>query len=136
MRAARDAHEATRHNSDLVLMLANGYSGRRDIARACRALAEDAQRGQLAPEDIDEALIAGRFGTGVVASGGSELSCPDLVVRTGGEQRLSNFLLWQSAYAELLFTDKMWPEFDEDEYLRALVSYQSRDRRFGQRKQC
>ncbi|CAL5086820.1 unnamed protein product [Urochloa decumbens] len=117
--AASEAHEATRSNSAMVLMLAIGYSGRRDVLRACRELAA-------------EALIAGRLGTSVAAGGG--LSCPDLVIRTGGEQRLSNFLLWQSAFAELVFPDVMWPDFGEDDYLRALRTYQSRDRRFGQRK--
>ncbi|CAL5062861.1 unnamed protein product [Urochloa decumbens] len=130
--AASEAHEATRSNSAMVLMLAIGYSGRRDVLRACRELAAEARRGRLRPEDIDEALVAGRLGTSVAAGGG--LSCPDLVIRTGGEQRLSNFLLWQSAFAELVFPDVMWPDFGEGDYLRALRTYQSRDRRFGQRK--
>ncbi|TVU39384.1 hypothetical protein EJB05_12798, partial [Eragrostis curvula] len=85
--AAREAYEATSHNSDLVFM-----------------------------------LIAGRLATGV-AAGDEELSYPDLVIRTSGEQRLSNFLLWQSAYSELYFADTMWPDFDEDAYLKALASY-------------
>ncbi|TVU39379.1 hypothetical protein EJB05_12793, partial [Eragrostis curvula] len=130
MNAAREAYEATRDNSDLVLMLAIGYSGRRDIVQACQGLAEEAQRGKLRPEDIDDALIADKLGTSVAG----EFSCPDLLIRTSGEQRLSNFLLWQSAYSELYFTDTMWPDFDDDEYLRALTSYQKRDRRFGKRK--
>ncbi|RCV12971.1 hypothetical protein SETIT_2G309500v2 [Setaria italica] len=130
--AASEAHEATRSNSEMVLMLAIGYSGRRDMVQACRELAAEAQRNQLQPEDIDEALIAERLGTSVAAGG--ELSCPDLVIRTSGERRLSNFLLWQSAFSELFFPDVMWPDFGEDEYLGALRSYQSRERRFGQRK--
>ncbi|KAK3126981.1 hypothetical protein QOZ80_7AG0566370 [Eleusine coracana subsp. coracana] len=132
MNAARDAYEATKNNSDLVLMLAIGYSGRRDMLQACRGIAEDARAGRLGPEDIDDALVTRRLGTGVA---GEEVSCPDLVIRTSGELRLSNFLLWQSAYSELFFSDKMWPDFDEEEYGTALASYQSRDRRFGQRKQ-
>jgi ditrans,polycis-polyprenyl diphosphate synthase len=136
LRAAREAHEATRGNSEMVLMLAIGYSGRRDILRACRELAAEVQRDLLRPEDIDEALIAGKLGTSVAAGG--ELSCPDpdLVIRTSGELRLSNFLLWQSAFSELFFSDVMWPDFGEDEYLRALRSYQTRRRRFGQRIPC
>jgi len=131
LRAAREAYEATRSNSEMVLMLAIGYSGRRDILRACQELATEVQRDLLRPEDIDEALIAGKLGTSV--AGGGELSCPDLVIRTSGELRLSNFLLWQSAFSELFFSDVMWPDFGEDEYLRALSSYQTRQRRFGQR---
>ncbi|KAL6611282.1 hypothetical protein ACP70R_039210 [Stipagrostis hirtigluma subsp. patula] len=129
--AATEAEEATRHNSQLVLMLAICYSGRWDIARACRELAAEARYGLLLrPEDIDEAMLDARL----VTSLAGEFSSPDLLIRTSGEMRLSNFLLWQSAYSELYFTDTMWPDFGEEEYLRALGSYQSRDRRFGQRK--
>ncbi|TVU39383.1 hypothetical protein EJB05_12797, partial [Eragrostis curvula] len=131
LKAAREACEATSHNSDLIFMLAIGYSGRRDIVQACRGLADDARRGRLRPDDIDDARIAGRLATSVA---GNALACPDLLVRTSGEQRLRNFLLWQSAYSELYFTDTMWPDFDEGEYLKALASYQTRDRRFGKRK--
>ncbi|CAN6171904.1 unnamed protein product [Urochloa humidicola] len=127
-RAAAEADEATRHNSRLHVMLAICYSGRWDLVQACRELARAARAGELAPEDIDEAMLAGRLATGAAG----ELACPDLVVRTSGELRLSNFLLWQAAYSELFFTDKMWPEFGKDEYLEALRSFQSRDRRFGQ----
>ncbi|CAN6197709.1 unnamed protein product [Urochloa humidicola] len=127
-RAAAEADEATRHNSRLHVMLAICYSGRWDLVQACRELARAARAGELAPEDIDEATLAGRLATGAAG----ELACPDLVVRTSGELRLSNFLLWQAAYSELFFTDKMWPEFGEVEYLEALRSFQSRDRRFGQ----
>jgi undecaprenyl diphosphate synthase len=83
----------------MILMLAISYSGRRDITQACGALAEEARRNGLRPDDIDEALIAERLRTSVATGG--ELSYPDLVIRTGGELRLSNFLLWQSAFAEL-----------------------------------
>lgn len=132
LRAAREANQlATQSESEMVLMLAMGYSGRRDILRACQELATEVQRNLLRPEDIDEALIAGKLGTSIA---GGELSYPDLVIRTSGELRLSNFLLWQSAYAELFFTDTLWPDFGEADYLQALVSFQSRDRRFGVRK--
>ncbi|CAN6203747.1 unnamed protein product [Urochloa humidicola] len=130
-RAAREAEEATRSNSRLHLMLAACYSGRREIVEACRALARRVEGGLLRPEEIDEATLAGELQTS--AAGGGELSCPDLVVRTSGERRLSNFLLWQSAYSELYFADALWPDFGEAEYLEALRAFQSRERRFGQR---
>ncbi|XBI20320.1 hypothetical protein VPH35_061637 [Triticum aestivum] len=128
-RTARDAEEATRNNSQLDLTLAISYSGRRDIVQACRSLAQKVRGELLRPEDIDESLFAGELET----SRGSELPCPDLLIRTSGELRLSNFLLWQSAYSELFFTDTLWPDFGEADYLEALCSFQSRDRRFGRR---
>ncbi|VAH81959.1 unnamed protein product [Triticum turgidum subsp. durum] len=128
-RTARDAEEATRDNSQLDLTLAISYSGRRDIVQACRSLAQKVRGELLRPEDIDESLFAGELET----SRGSELPCPDLLIRTSGELRLSNFLLWQSAYSELFFTDTLWPDFGEADYLEALCSFQSRDRRFGRR---
>lgn len=127
-RAAAQADEATRHNSRLHVMLAICYSGRWDMVQACRELARAARAGELSPDDIDERVLASRLAT----SAAGELACPDLVVRTSGELRLSNFLLWQAAYSEFFYTDKMWPDFGEAEYLEALRSYQSRDRRFGQ----
>ncbi|CAL5080013.1 unnamed protein product [Urochloa decumbens] len=107
-------------------------SGRLEIVEACRALARRVEGGLLRPADIDEALLAGELQTSA-AAGDDELSCPDLVVRTSGEHRLSNFLLWQSAYSELYFADALWPDFGEAEYLKALRAFQSRERRFGQR---
>ncbi|CAL5065749.1 unnamed protein product [Urochloa decumbens] len=130
-KAAREADEMTRSNSDFHLMMATCYSGRREIVEACRALARRVEGGLLRPEDIDEAVLAGELQTSAAAGG--ELSCPDLVVRTSGEHRLSNFLLWQSAYSELYFADALWPDFGEAEYLEALRAFQSRERRFGQR---
>ncbi|KAL6840292.1 hypothetical protein ACP4OV_030102 [Aristida adscensionis] len=132
-KVAREAEEATRNNSQLDLTLAINYSGRRDIVQACRKLAQKVQGKQLRPEDIDESLLAGELETSASASAG-ELPYPDLLIRTSGELRLSNFLLWQSAYSELFFTDTLWPDFGEADYLEALLSFQSRDRRFGARK--
>ncbi|KAF8717063.1 hypothetical protein HU200_026174 [Digitaria exilis] len=129
-RTAREAEEATRNNSQLDLTLAISYSGRRDIVQACRSLAQKVQDKVLRPEDIDESLFADELET----SPADELTYPDLLIRTSGELRLSNFMLWQSAYSELFFTDTLWPDFGEDDYLEALVSFQSRDRRFGVRK--
>ncbi|XP_062190489.1 dehydrodolichyl diphosphate synthase CPT5, chloroplastic-like [Phragmites australis] len=128
--AAVKADEATRNNSQLHVMLAICYSGRWDMVQACRELARKVQDNQLSPDDIDESLLAGMVATSVAG----EFSCPDLIIRTSGELRLSNFLLWQSAYSELFFTDTMWPDFGETEYLQALSSFQSRERRFGQNK--
>uniref|UniRef100_A0A0A9ETI9 Alkyl transferase n=1 Tax=Arundo donax TaxID=35708 RepID=A0A0A9ETI9_ARUDO len=129
-KTAREAEAATKNNSQLDLTLALSYSGRRDIVQACRKLAQKVQGKLLGPEDIDESLFAEELET----SPAGEYPYPDLLIRTSGELRLSNFLLWQSAYSELFFTDTLWPDFGEADYLEALVSFQSRDRRFGVRK--
>ncbi|CAM0883638.1 unnamed protein product [Alopecurus aequalis] len=129
-RTATEVEEATRNNSQLDLTLAISYSGRRDMVQACRSLAEKVHAGLLRPEDIDESLFAGELET---SGGSSAFPYPDLLIRTSGELRLSNFLLWQSAYSELFFTDTLWPDFGEADYLEALRSFQSRDRRFGRR---
>ncbi|CAL4973041.1 unnamed protein product [Urochloa decumbens] len=129
---AREAEEATRNNSQLDLTLAISYSGRRDIVQACQSLAQKVHDKVLKPEDIDESLFAAELETSPADE--YEVPYPDLLIRTSGELRLSNFLLWQSAYSELFFTDTLWPDFGEDDYLEALVSFQNRDRRFGVRK--
>jgi len=128
--AVREAEEMTRNNSRFHMILATCYSGRWDIVQACRELAAKVQDKLLNPEDIDEEMLAGHLSTNVLG----ELACPDMIIRTSGELRLSNFLLWQSAYTELYFTNAMWPAFDEEEYILALKDFQSRERRFGQRK--
>jgi ditrans,polycis-polyprenyl diphosphate synthase len=104
----------TRNNSRIHMILATCYSGRWDIVQACRELATKVQDKLLRPEDIDEEMLACHLATNVLG----ELACPDLVIRTSGELRLSNFLLWQSAYAELYFTNTLWPDFGEDDYLQ------------------
>ncbi len=117
--------EATASNGDgMVLTLALSYGGRSEIVAAARALAREVQTGRLEPEAIDPERFAGALYT-------ANLPDPDLLIRTSGEYRLSNFLLWQSAYAELYFTDTLWPDFSEEEFLKALLDYQQRDRRFG-----
>ncbi|KAK3126939.1 hypothetical protein QOZ80_7AG0565500 [Eleusine coracana subsp. coracana] len=126
-----EAEEVTRNNSQLHLMFALCYSGRWEIVQACRELARQVQGNLLRPEDIDESLLVSKLGTTIAAG---EFSCPDLLIRTSGELRLSNFLLWQCAYSELYFTHTLWPDFGEAEYLKALCSFQSRERQFGQRK--
>ena len=126
-RAAAEADEATRHNSQLHVMLGFCYSGKWDIAQACQELARAARANELSPDDINESHLAGKIAT----SPAGEFSDIDLVIRTGGDLRLSNFPLWQVAYAEFFFTDKKWPDFGAADYLEALRSFQSRDRRFG-----
>lgn len=118
------AETATAGNTGLVLQIAASYGGRWDITEAARKLAERVKQGDLLPEEVTEELISSELSF-------AGLPDPDLFIRTGGEQRLSNFLLWQSAYAELYFTDLLWPEFGADEFLQALGSFSGRLRRFG-----
>ncbi|WP_101925778.1 MULTISPECIES: polyprenyl diphosphate synthase [Luteimonas] len=120
--AAAEAHTAG--NDRLVLAVAASYGGRQDIAHAARTLAGEVAAGRLRPEDIDEAAMAPHLAL-------SDLPAPDLFVRTGGDLRISNFLLWQLAYTELWFTETLWPELDAAELDRALQAYASRERRFG-----
>ncbi|KAG2309219.1 hypothetical protein Bca52824_028967 [Brassica carinata] len=108
------------------LIIAIDYSGRFDILRACKSLAEKAKNGLIRVEDIDEKLMENELTTKC-----SEFPNPDLLIRTSGEQRISNFFLWQSAYTELYFPNVLWPEFGKAEYLEALTWYQKRQRRFG-----
>jgi undecaprenyl diphosphate synthase len=116
----RNAMTATAANTGLVFNLALSYGGRAEIVDACRELIRDGVR----PEDLDEETFARRLYTGGQPD-------PDLVVRTGGEMRVSNFLLWQIAYAELVMTDALWPDFRKRDYFSALLEFQRRERRFG-----
>jgi undecaprenyl diphosphate synthase len=118
------AEQLTRENSVLSLNIAANYGGRWDITQACRRLAEEVSAGTLQSEAISEELLRNRMAL-------SELPEPDLFIRTGGEQRISNFLLWQLAYTELFFTDQLWPAFDENAFAEALKSFAGRQRRFG-----
>ncbi|WP_425483736.1 polyprenyl diphosphate synthase [Alteromonas ponticola] len=120
----RKAEALTADNDQLVLNIAANYGGRWDIVNAARQLARKVEQGELAPEQIDES----RFDTLVSTHGMPEL---DLLIRTGGERRVSNFLLWQCAYAELYFTDVLWPDFNEDAFQQAVNDFKSRQRRFG-----
>ena len=111
-------------NTGMVLNLALAYGGRTEIVQACRRLAQRVAEGGLDPADIDEAALRGEFYT-------PEIPDPDLVIRTSGECRLSNFLIWQSAYSEIYFTPVLWPDFGERELLEAVADFQGRERRYG-----
>ena len=115
---------ASAHNTDMTLVLALSYGGQEEIARAARDLAQKAVDGQLAVSDIDVDMIKTRLPS-------LEHGEPDLIIRTGGETRLSNFLLYGSAYAELVFSSRLWPDFEATDLFAAIASFQQRDRRFG-----
>jgi undecaprenyl diphosphate synthase len=118
------AEARTAHNDRLDLAIAVSYGGRWDIVEAARSLARDVAAGRMSPEDIDESVFAARTVL-------SDLPAPDLFIRTGGELRISNFLLWQLAYTELWFTDLLWPDVDAATLQAALDDYARRERRFG-----
>ncbi|MGY0632712.1 polyprenyl diphosphate synthase [Luteimonas sp. A478] len=120
----QEAEARTAHNHRLHLNVAASYGGRQDIAAAARSLAEDVAAGRLQPGQIDEAAIGARMSL-------ADLPPPDLFIRTGGELRVSNFLLWQLAYTELWFTDTLWPDFDAATLQQALDDYAARERRYG-----
>jgi undecaprenyl diphosphate synthase len=115
---------ATGEGARMVLTLALSYGGRREIVQATQALAREVQAGRLKPEEIDAALFTRSLYT-------ADMPDPDLLIRTSGEYRLSNFLLWQTAYTELYVTETLWPDFREEDFLAALEAYRQRDRRFG-----
>ncbi len=123
-RALKDAIAKTRNNTGIVLNLALNYSGRAEILHAVRRIAAAVQSHELQLADIDERTFAAHLQT-------NGLPDPDLLIRTSGERRLSNFLLWQTSYTELYITDTLWPDFDKDDFYRAILDYQLRERRFG-----
>ena len=123
----QDAMADTAANDRMLLNLALSYGGRTEITEMVRRIADQVARGGLSPEDIDEALVADHLYT-------RGLPDPDLLIRTSGEVRLSNFLLWQLAYAEIVVTDTLWPDFSSEEFIAILAQYQQRDRRFGKVK--
>lgn len=116
--------EKTKDNKSLVLTLALNYGGRADIIDAVKNVSRDVEISKIKIDDINEELFSSYLGT-------KEIVDPDLVIRTSGEQRLSNFLLWEVAYSEFYYTDIHWPDFDEEELQKAVYYYQKRDRRFG-----
>ncbi|NNF36204.1 MAG: isoprenyl transferase [Saprospiraceae bacterium] len=116
--------ENTKNNSRMTLVLALNYSSRWEITEAARKLSEDVKKGIIDPQNIEEGNIISRLET-------NRYPDPELLIRTSGELRISNFLLWQIAYSELYFTEKYWPEFNKEEFYKAIIDYQSRERRFG-----
>jgi undecaprenyl diphosphate synthase len=116
--------DATKHNRRLTVVLAVSYGGREEIVDAARALAQAVRAGDLSPEAIDATTFGGYLHT-------AGLPDPDLLIRTSGEMRISNFFLWQSAYSEIYVTDTLWPDFREPQFIAALREYQQRERRFG-----
>lgn len=118
------AIDRTKNNTGLVLNICFNYGGRDEIVTATKKIAEDVLSGKIKIEDIDETMVSNNLYT----AGQPD---PDLLIRTSGEERISNFLPWQISYSEFVFTDKYWPEYDEEEFLRSIQIYQKRTRRFG-----
>ena len=120
----REVEEKTKNNKNMTLCLALNYGGKQDILRAVKKIVEGVKKGKILPENITEKLFKAHLHT-------SDIPDPDLLIRTSGELRISNFYLFQLAYTELYFTPVFWPDFNEEEYIKALISYQQRERRFG-----
>ncbi len=116
--------EATKDNKRMTLILALSYSGRWDIIEAVRKIAAEVKKGNIEPDKIDENVLNAALNT-------ARFPNPDLLIRTSGEQRISNFLLWEIAYSEIHFTPVLWPDFTTDDFYNAILDYQSRERRFG-----
>ena len=125
-RLMQQSEQATATNTEATVVIAVDYGGQWDIARAARELARRVKMGELEPEDIDVELLDSAVSI-------SDLPRPDLCIRTGGDARISNFMLWHFAYSELYFTETLWPDFGELEFARALADYSQRERRFGLR---
>ena len=123
-RRLQSSFDATAHCTGLTLCLALSYSSRWELTRAASLIADDVANGRLSVDDITDEAIASRLTT-------SPMPDPDLLIRTGGDTRVSNFLLWQIAYTELIFTDTFWPDYSPEEYREAIRKYQTRERRYG-----
>lgn len=123
-RSLKELEESSKGNTGLNFQIAINYGSRDEMVRAIRRLAQDCMEGEVRPEDIDERLFASYLDT-------REVPDPDLLIRTSGEQRLSNYLLWQLAYTEFYFTDVLWPDFTKEELIKAVEYYNGRDRRYG-----
>ena len=120
----KKAEEKTKDNSKTTLILALSYSGRWDIIEAMKKIGEDIKEGKIQPNEITDTVVSDALNT-------AQYPDPDLLIRTSGEQRISNFLLWEIAYSEVYFTDVLWPDFTKNHFLDAILDYQSRERRFG-----
>ncbi|MBK8698942.1 MAG: isoprenyl transferase [Saprospiraceae bacterium] len=123
-KALLEGIEATRNNTRMTLVLALNYSSRWEIVQACRQIGQQIKEGHLNPEEVDEQLFSRFLST-------KDIPDPELLIRTSGEQRISNYLLWQIAYAELYFTEVFWPDFKKENLIEAILDYQRRERRFG-----
>lgn len=123
-RELQEVMQITEDSSRTTLVLALSYSARWEIAEAVRSIAEEVKSGKLDPVDIDDKLVEAHLNTAGIPD-------PELLIRTSGEMRISNFLLWQIAYTELYFTQKLWPDFRKDDLYQAILDYQNRERRFG-----
>lgn len=124
LRELKEAMKKTEGNTRMTLHLALSYSSKWEITNALKQIAQKVKNNELAPEDINDAMIDEHLTTKGIPD-------PELLIRTSGEHRISNFLLWQIAYAELYFTDKLWPDFRKEDLYEAILNYQSRERRFG-----
>jgi undecaprenyl diphosphate synthase len=120
----RDTMQALGKGRGMLLNLALSYGGRSEITQAAREIAREVKAGRVDPEAVDEAMVARHLYT-------ADMPDPDLVIRTSGEVRISNFLIWQAAYSEIWVTDVLWPDFSRELFYRAVLDYQRRDRRFG-----
>ncbi|XP_062013948.1 dehydrodolichyl diphosphate synthase 2 [Rosa rugosa] len=123
-----EAEEKTKDNFRLQLIVAVSYSGKYDVVQACKSISQKVKDGLIQVEDINESVIEQELETNC-----TEFPYPDLLIRTGGELRVSNFLLWQLAYTELFFVPALWPDFGKAEFAEALISFQQRQRRYGRR---
>ena len=119
-----EAENITQHNDKFTLNVCTNYGGRQELVKVAKELVSKSISGEIKPDQINEEMFQSLLLT-------SDFQDPDLLIRTSGEKRISNFLLWQLAYSEIYITDVLWPEFDENEFLKAIIDYQSRNRRFG-----
>ena len=120
----KKAEEKTKDNAKTTLILALSYSGRWDIIEAMKKIGNDIKDGKIQPNEVNDTIVSAALNT-------AQYPDPDLLIRTSGEQRISNFLLWEIAYSEVYFTDVLWPDFTKNHFLDAILDYQSRERRFG-----
>ena len=119
-----EAENITHYNNQFTLNICTNYGGRQELVKVARELSRKSISGEIKPDQINEEMFESHLLT-------CDVQDPDLLIRTSGEKRISNFLLWQLAYSEIYITDVLWPEFDENEFYKAIIDYQSRNRRFG-----
>ncbi|KAK2376407.1 Undecaprenyl pyrophosphate synthetase family protein [Trifolium repens] len=128
-RMKTSVEESTKNHSKLQIIAAVNYGGKNDVVQACKSVTKKVQDGLLHLEDINEYIVEKELETNC-----TEFPYPDLLIRTSGELRISNFLLWQLAYTELFFSRQLWPDFGKDEFVEAISSFQKRQRRYGGRR--